>query len=112
MSILSATGSRNLPNVVIWLYFLASLPSIASVIEATEKIIESIINDTHSVLTVSSLIKDHIDIENNECYLSIPCVVGSNGIEQVLHPKYSQDEIESFKKCAKKMRESIEIFEN
>ena len=79
---------------------------------ATEKIIESIINDTHSVLTVSSLIKDHIDIENNECYLSIPCVVGSNGIEQVLHPKYSQDEIESFKKCAKKMRESIEIFEN
>lgn len=76
---------------------------------AVEKIIESIINDTHSVLTVSSLIKEHIDIENDDCYLSIPCVVGAKGIERVLHPNYSQDEIEAFKKCSLKMKESIDI---
>lgn len=76
---------------------------------AVEKIIESIINDTHSVLTVSSLIKDHINIENNDCYLSIPCVVGSKGVERVLHPNYNQEEIDAFEKCANKMKESIDL---
>ena len=40
-SILSASGSKNLPKFVIWPYFLASLPSKWSVSDATKKTIKA-----------------------------------------------------------------------
>lgn len=55
-----------------------------------EKIIEAVIRDQKTVLSVSSLINDYYDL-NDVCF-SLPSVVDRGGIERVLKLKLSPDE--------------------
>lgn len=55
-----------------------------------EKIIEAVIRDQKTVLSVSSLINDYYDL-NDVCF-SLPSVVDRGGIERVLKLKLSSDE--------------------
>lgn len=58
---------------------------------AVKRIIEAILRDEHSVLTVSSLINGQYDI--GDVCLSLPAVLSLNGIERVLEPNLSSEEI-------------------
>ncbi|MGD8819370.1 MAG: L-lactate dehydrogenase [Anaerolineae bacterium] len=54
------------------------------------RIVESILRDQHTVLTVSSLVPGHYGIQ--DVYLSLPAVIGRHGVEHVLHLPLSEEE--------------------
>lgn len=49
---------------------------------ALRRIVESILRDERSVLTVSTYIEDFYGI--NDLYLSLPCVLGRDGVEKII----------------------------
>lgn len=49
---------------------------------AVRRITESILRDEHSVLTVSTYIDDIYGI--SDIYLSVPCILGKNGVESII----------------------------
>jgi L-lactate dehydrogenase len=55
------------------------------------RIVEAILRDQSTVLSVSSLIENYYEIQ--DVYLSLPCVVDRGGIERVLRLQLSPDEI-------------------
>jgi L-lactate dehydrogenase len=61
---------------------------------ALTEIVESIIRDEHSVLTVSTLLKGEYDIEG--VYLSLPCVVNRQGVKRKMQLALSPEEEKAF----------------
>lgn len=47
------------------------------------RIVEAVLRDQNTVLSVSTLIEDYYGIDN--VYFSLPCIIGHNGIEKVMH---------------------------
>jgi len=72
---------------------------------ATNLLVESILNDRHYTLPVSTLL-DGFEEQHNVC-LSIPCVIGRTGVVRQLHPKLSPKESDLFRACAEKVRSEI-----
>jgi len=72
---------------------------------ATNLLVESILNDRHYTLPVSTLL-DGFEEQHNVC-LSIPCVIGRAGVVRQLHPKLSPKESELFRACADKVRGEV-----
>ncbi len=73
---------------------------------ALERIVEAIIRDEKTILTVSTLLNDYYGV--NDAYLSVPTILGRNGVEKVLNIKLSQDEEEKFVSSANLMKEYID----
>ena len=59
---------------------------------AVSRIVSAILNDEKSVLTVSTYIESEFGGALEDIYLSLPCVVGSDGVKAILHPSYSKKE--------------------
>lgn len=76
---------------------------------STAKIVETILNNQKSVLTVSTLIKKKFNNEIDDVYLSLPAIVGNKGVIKILSLNYSYDEvlrlIESAKTLKKQYKE-------
>jgi L-lactate dehydrogenase len=70
---------------------------------AVSSIVESILRDQHSVLPVSSLIQGEYGLEN--VCLSLPTVVGREGVVQVLELPLAEDELESLRHSAAILQE-------
>ena len=70
---------------------------------AVRRIIESIIGDENSILTVSSLFEGEYGI-SNVC-LSAPTIVGSEGAEKILEIQLSNEEISGLRKSAQTLKE-------
>lgn len=70
---------------------------------AVRRIVEAIIRDEDSILTVSTLLKGEFGIE--DIYMGIPCVVGETGIKRTLEVKLNEEEL-------KELRESAEVLNN
>jgi L-lactate dehydrogenase len=70
------------------------------------RIVESILRDQRTVLSVSSLIKDYYEIDGL-CF-SLPSVVGGNGIERVLRLPLSDEEIAGLRKSADVLRRNLQ----
>lgn len=70
-----------------------------------QRIVEAILRDQDTVLSVSTLIEDFHGV--NEVYLSLPCVLGRNGIKKVLKIPLNQKEAEGFVHSALIMKETI-----
>jgi L-lactate dehydrogenase len=66
------------------------------------RIVESILRDQRTVLSVSSLIKDYYGIDGL-CF-SLPSVVGKNGIERVLRLPLNDEEIAGLRHSADVLR--------
>ena len=62
-------------------------------------ITESILRNEHSILTVSTLIRGVYGI--NDLYLSLPCVLGRKGVEDVIPFELDAAEKEQFLRSAK-----------
>lgn len=60
---------------------------------STAKIIETILNNQKSVLTVSTYLKSEFNGMIEDVYLSLPTVLGSQGVERILHLDYSYEEV-------------------
>lgn len=74
---------------------------------AVSRIVEAIINNTNSVLTVSTYIDSDEEFGIKGFYFSLPCIVNENGIERVLKLDYSQEEKEALIKSGNKIKDLI-----
>jgi L-lactate dehydrogenase len=68
-------------------------------------IVESIIGDHRSVLSVSTLMTGQYRVR--DICLSLPCVVGANGVEEVLTLNLSPIEEMGFRRSAEKLLETL-----
>ncbi|GFR34700.1 L-lactate dehydrogenase [Thermobrachium celere] len=73
---------------------------------AVKRIVECIARDEKSILTVSSVLNGQYGV--NDVALSVPTIVGSNGIEKVLELPLSNEEMAKFNKSAEIMRSVLE----
>lgn len=72
---------------------------------AVRRIAEAIVRDEHSVLPVSSMINGHYGISG--LCLGLPCVLGKNGVENILDISLNKIEVEQLKNSAKKMQDIL-----
>lgn len=70
------------------------------------RIVEAIIRDQSTVLSVSNLIDNFYGI--NDVYLSLPCVVDRGGVEKVIYLDLSDEEVLGLRKSASVLRKMIE----
>ena len=59
---------------------------------AVSRIVEAIINNTHSVLTISILIDNEKEFGIKDFYFSLPTVVGEKGVEKIIQLDYDEHE--------------------
>ncbi len=71
-----------------------------------ERIVESILRDQNTILTVSGLLEDCHGV--NDVCLSVPMVVNRHGIQRLLCVPMNADEERRFQASARTVRESIE----
>ncbi len=68
-------------------------------------IVESILGDYRSVLSVSTLMMGQYDVK--DICLSLPCVVGGNGIEEILMLNMNKEEEEGFRASAATLKATL-----
>ena len=71
---------------------------------STAKIVETILNNQKSVLTVSTLIKNKFNNEIDDVYLSLPAIIGNKGVIKILSLNYSYDEVLKLIESAKTLK--------
>jgi L-lactate dehydrogenase len=69
------------------------------------RIVEAILRDQHSVLSVSSLVRDYYGI-SDVCF-SLPSVVACNGIERVIRLDLNEAEIAGIRRSAEVLEQAI-----
>jgi L-lactate dehydrogenase len=69
------------------------------------RIVQAVLRDQHTVLSVSSLVEDYYGID--DVYLSVPSVVGRRGIERTLRLGLSAEEASGIRRSAAVLRETI-----
>ena len=79
---------------------------------AVNQIVKAIINDYHSILTVSTYIASEFSNQVNDIYFSLPCIVSSKGVERILRPEYSKDEINALIASGEKIKREIKEINN
>ena len=73
---------------------------------ATTDIIDALIRDEDTIMTVSTLMQGQHDLE--DLYISLPCVVNRRGVRNVLELNLSDDEREQLTTSAETLRDKIE----
>lgn len=68
------------------------------------RIVEAIVRDERSIMTVSSLLHGEYDID--DLYLSVPAILGEHGIEKVLTPRLSDLELANLHHSAQVLRDA------
>ena len=76
---------------------------------AVARIVESILRNENTILTVSSLLTGEYGINN--IALSLPCIVGREGIKRVLTPGISEQEKSDLKKSAGLLKDIVNDLE-
>jgi len=69
------------------------------------RIVEAILRDQSTVLSVSSLINNYYDI--NDVCLSLPTVIDRGGVEQFLHLELNETEINAVRHSAEILKSTI-----
>ncbi|CCQ98623.1 L-lactate dehydrogenase 1 [[Clostridium] ultunense Esp] len=70
---------------------------------ALARITEAILRDQRSILPVSAYLEGEYGV--SDICLGVPCVLGNNGIEEIVQVPLSQEEREGFLKSAKTLKE-------
>jgi L-lactate dehydrogenase len=68
-------------------------------------IVEAIVGNYRSVLSVSTLMMGHYGVR--DICLSLPCVVGTNGVEEILMVNMSNEEEEGFRASAGHLKSTL-----
>jgi L-lactate dehydrogenase len=69
------------------------------------RIVQAILRDQHTVLSVSSLVRDYYGID--DVYLSLPTVIGRSGVERIVPLSLSAEEASALRRSATLLRETI-----
>ena len=72
---------------------------------AVLRIIGAVLRDERSILTVSTILKGQYGL--NDTCLSIPCIVGSKGIERIVETRLTDDEYNALMRSAGVIRSAI-----
>lgn len=72
---------------------------------AIRRIVEAILRDENSILTVSTLLKGEYGI--SDIYMGIPSIVGSNGVKKVLQIPLNQEETFALKTSAETLKSTL-----
>jgi L-lactate dehydrogenase len=78
---------------------------------AVEMIVDSIVNDRSSVLPVSVLAEDVCGV-GGDVFLSLPCVICREGVQQRLMPELDEDERMLLRRSAATVRDAIRMTEH
>jgi L-lactate dehydrogenase len=73
------------------------------------RLTEAILRDQHTVLSVSSLVDGYAGI--SDVYLSLPAVIGRDGVEHVLTPTLTDEEAERLRASGRILRDSLDQLE-
>ena len=73
---------------------------------AIVRICEAIVRNEHAILPVSTYLTGQFAIDN--LYLSLPCVLGAEGIERVLEPQLDADEAAALRESASAVGRALE----
>lgn len=65
---------------------------------AIVRIFEAIVRDEHAVLPVSILLNGELGVEG--LYLSLPCILGKEGVERIVVPPLADEELVAFRSSA------------
>lgn len=76
---------------------------------AIVRICESIVRDERAVLPVSTLLSGQYGID--DLYLSLPCVLGANGVERVVTPVLSAPEEQELRASAAAIRSAVDALD-
>ena len=68
------------------------------------RIVEAIVRDERSIMTVSSLLHGEYGID--DLYLSVPAILGEHGVEKILTPRLSDLELVNLHRSADALREA------
>lgn len=68
-------------------------------------IVEAILGDFRTVLSVSTLMNGHYGVR--DMCMSLPCVVGTNGVEEILTLNLSEEEQRGFRASAEKLKKTF-----
>jgi L-lactate dehydrogenase len=74
---------------------------------AVSRIVSAVFSDEHSVLTVSSYLKDEFGGAVKDVCMSVPSVVGASGVERILRPDYTEEEKAAILASAKGLKEKL-----
>ncbi|MCL5073745.1 MAG: L-lactate dehydrogenase [Actinobacteria bacterium] len=70
------------------------------------RISEAILDNQNSILPVSTLVEDYLDV--NDLYISLPCVINSEGVKKIIRPVFDEDEEKQFKESAGIIRQHLD----
>lgn len=73
---------------------------------AVELIVRSIVEDSRYTLPVSVFIDGYCDVYN--CCLSVPCVIGRQGVHRRLETQLNEPETIAFQNCARTIQQQIQ----
>lgn len=73
---------------------------------AIKKIVEAILRDENSILTVSSLLEGQYGI--SDIYLGVPSVVGSSGVKKILETPLNEEELQKLRESATTLKKYTE----
>ena len=73
------------------------------------RIVEAILRDQKTILPVSTLVRDYEGID--DVYLSLPAVIGRNGVERILRPELAPEEADALRASASVLRELLDSLE-
>ena len=90
-----------------WTIFQAKGYTNYTVSLAVELIVRSIVEDLRFTLPVSVLIDGYCDVYN--CCLSVPCVIGRQGIHRRLETQLNERETQAFENCAHTIQQQIQF---
>ena len=69
------------------------------------RIVEAILRGQHTVLSVSTLIQDYYGID--DVYLSLPCVIGPDGVNKFLRLPLNEEEVAGLQKSSIVLKETL-----
>ncbi len=74
--------------------------------DSVRRIVSAIVNDEHTILPVSAKLSGEYGVY--DVCMGVPCIVGQNGIEQILEIPLDKTEKERFKTSAESLKKAIE----
>jgi L-lactate dehydrogenase len=73
---------------------------------AITRIVKAILGDENSVLTVSAKLCGEYDSKN--VFIGVPCIIGRNGVKEIIELSLTDEEMESFKNSVEVLEQSFE----
>lgn len=73
---------------------------------AIRRIVEAILRDENSILTISTLLEGQYGIK--DIYLGVPSVLGASGVKNIVESPLNQEELSALQDSAKKLKESLD----